>query len=170
MTTIQIIGAIAAVVSAICWSIAAALATPVLSTYWDGVPPSVARRLKLHALSAAPEREPRCSRLVRGDHDGAPWPLWLAGAVEAIRAGNEPFQQRKSPASAGLGFRYLPSGNARSLGSVPRGRQEAEALLLSSHSTTGLRKGSAPQARQIPRHGRSAGPKKRKTPREAGLG
>jgi hypothetical protein len=47
MTTIQIIGAIAAGVSAICWSIAAVLATPVLSTYWDGVPPSVARRLKL---------------------------------------------------------------------------------------------------------------------------
>jgi hypothetical protein len=34
-------------VTAICWSIAAALATPVLSIYWDEVPPSVARRLKL---------------------------------------------------------------------------------------------------------------------------
>jgi hypothetical protein len=45
MTTIKIVGAVAAGLSAVCWIVAASLGTPVLATYWDGPPPDVANRL-----------------------------------------------------------------------------------------------------------------------------
>jgi len=45
MTTIKIVGAIAAILSAVFWGIAALLGTPVLDTFWDGPPPEVAKRL-----------------------------------------------------------------------------------------------------------------------------
>jgi hypothetical protein len=45
MTTIKIVGAVAAGASAACWIVAALLGTPVLQTFWDGPPPDVAKRL-----------------------------------------------------------------------------------------------------------------------------
>ena len=46
MTTIKIVGAVAAGISAVCWIVAASLGTPVLETFWDGPPPAVAKRLR----------------------------------------------------------------------------------------------------------------------------
>jgi hypothetical protein len=45
-TVVNVVGSIAAVLSAICWVRAAALNTPVLATYWDGPPKEVADRLE----------------------------------------------------------------------------------------------------------------------------